>query len=211
MWSFFHLSTCICIRKCKLYVSRKSSVDLKLEFRRTYSKYDIEYTVHFNLCEIRILNNMLHMCSLLNCGFVNAVATFLFCIVFVLFGKTVPLYCYANKVFNLESLYQNLMMYLGYQFEVCHENALVTTDVTTTTPDKRYRTFERFSANKLSNIWQSAVKLAKRHLLVIPTENHRYTHHSYSAANRMSYFELTPQLYSLSPHVILIKSVFNFW
>ena len=42
------------------------------------------------------------MCSLLNHGFVSVIDTCVFCIVFVLLGKTVLLYCYANK--SLESL-----------------------------------------------------------------------------------------------------------
>ena len=68
------------------YVPRKSS-DLKLEFHVTYCKYDIKDTVLLNLCEI--LTIMLHMCSLLNYGFVNVVDTCVFCIVFVIFGKPV--------------------------------------------------------------------------------------------------------------------------
>ena len=68
------------------YVSRKSS-DLKLEFRITYCKYDIEYTVLLNSCEIQILTSMLHMCSLLNYGFVNVVDTCVFCIVLFLLIK----------------------------------------------------------------------------------------------------------------------------
>ena len=82
------------------YVLRKSS-DLKLEFRITYCKYDFEYTVPLIVIEIQILTFMLHMCLLLNYGFVNAVYTCVFCIVVVHFGKTVLLYCYANK--SLES------------------------------------------------------------------------------------------------------------
>ena len=45
------------------------------------------------------------MCSLLNYGFVSVVDTCVFCIVFVLFYKTVVLYCYANK--SLESICVN--------------------------------------------------------------------------------------------------------
>ena len=68
----------------------------------------IRYRVYcfIELCKIQILTIMLHMCSLLNYGFVNVFDTCVFCIVLFLLVKLCSCTVMPIKVLNLESWYE---------------------------------------------------------------------------------------------------------
>ena len=106
MWRY--ISTYVCISIC-IYMC--SAEIIRLKARMSQNILQIRYRVYcfLELCEIQILTIMLHMCSLLNYGFVNVFWYMCVLYCFVPFGKTMLLYCYANK--SLESLESWIFIY----------------------------------------------------------------------------------------------------